>query len=75
MRALFTTQPGSHWRPLVPFASALAQRGHRVAFATIPPYHEYIARSGVPCFPMGRADALGAGPLPFPGTLMPQHGE
>ena len=34
MRALFTTQPGSGmFNPLIPFARALADAGHAVAFA------------------------------------------
>lgn len=55
MRVLFTTQPGSgHWRPLAPFAVALAAAGHEIAFATTPDFCAIITRHGFRCFPAGR---------------------
>ncbi|HEU5330563.1 MAG TPA: glycosyltransferase [Thermomicrobiales bacterium] len=54
MRVLFTTQVGAgHWRPLAPFAQALAAAGHEVAFASTPVACEDIARHGLRCFPVG----------------------
>ena len=57
MRILFTTQPGSgHWRPLAPLALALQERGHEVAFATLPAHCRWIEAAGFRCFPMGADD-------------------
>lgn len=57
MRVLFTSQPGSgHWRPLVPLAQALQERGHEVAFATLPAHCRWIEAAGLRCFPMGVDD-------------------
>src|SRR3712207_3794732 len=57
MRVLFTTQIGSgHWRPLAPFARALAEAGHQVAFATTPIGCAIIAGHGFRCFPIGEDD-------------------
>jgi UDP:flavonoid glycosyltransferase YjiC (YdhE family) len=54
MKVLFTTQPLSgHWHPLVPFASALADAGHDVAFATTPGGCAALAANGFRCFPAG----------------------
>ncbi|MGN6673933.1 MAG: hypothetical protein ACTHMA_11565 [Thermomicrobiales bacterium] len=54
MRVLFTTQVGAgHWRPLAPFAQALAAASHEVAFASTPVACEDIARHGLLCFPVG----------------------
>ena len=54
MRVLFTAQVGEgHWRPLAPFAQALAAAGHEVAFASTPFACQIIARHGFRCFPMG----------------------
>jgi UDP:flavonoid glycosyltransferase YjiC (YdhE family) len=54
MRALFTAQVGAgHWRPLAPFAQALADAGHEVAFTSTPFACEVIARHGFRCFPVG----------------------
>ncbi|MBW3633287.1 MAG: glycosyltransferase [Chloroflexi bacterium] len=54
MRVLFTTNPSSgHWHPLVPFADALRQAGHEVAFATIPATCSSITALGFRCFPVG----------------------
>jgi UDP:flavonoid glycosyltransferase YjiC (YdhE family) len=55
MRVLFTTnvQPG-HWHPLVPFATALRQAGHEVAFATTPSACSAISALGFRCLPAGK---------------------
>ena len=54
MRALFTTLASSgHWHPLVPFADALREAGHDVAFATTPAACAAIAALGFRCFPAG----------------------
>jgi UDP:flavonoid glycosyltransferase YjiC (YdhE family) len=59
MRILFTTQVGSgHWRPLAPFARALAEAGHTVAFASSPVFCSIIAEHGFRSFPVGRDDWL-----------------
>jgi UDP:flavonoid glycosyltransferase YjiC (YdhE family) len=59
MRVLFTTQVGSgHWRPLAPFARALAEEGHMVAFASRPIFCSIIAEHGFRGFPIGRDDWL-----------------
>ena len=61
MRVLFTTQPGSgHWRPLAPFAHALTEAGHEVAFATTPAFCPIIAAHGFRCFAVGADDAAQA---------------
>jgi UDP:flavonoid glycosyltransferase YjiC (YdhE family) len=57
MRVLFTTTPGSgHWHPLVPFAEALEQAGHEVAFATSPAACAAIRALGFRCFLAGADD-------------------
>jgi UDP:flavonoid glycosyltransferase YjiC (YdhE family) len=57
MRALFTAQVGAgHWRPLAPFAQALAATGHEVAFASTPVACQDIERHGLRCFPVGDDD-------------------
>jgi UDP:flavonoid glycosyltransferase YjiC (YdhE family) len=54
MRVLFTTQVGEgHWRPLAPFALALRDAGHTVAFATTPFGCGVLAAHGFACFPAG----------------------
>ncbi len=59
MRVLFTTQVGSgHWRPLAPFARALTDAGHDVAFASSPIFCSIIAEHGFRGFLVGRDDWL-----------------
>ncbi len=59
MRVLFTTQVGSgHWRPLAPFARALTEAGHTVAFASSPIFCAIIAAHGFRGFPVGHDDWL-----------------
>ena len=54
MRALFTTQPGTGgFRPLVPFARALADAGHAVAFACPPLFSPQVEAAGFAAFPAG----------------------
>ena len=54
MKVLFTTQPLSgHWHPLVPFARALEDAGHEVAFATAPAFCTTVSANGFHCFPVG----------------------
>jgi UDP:flavonoid glycosyltransferase YjiC (YdhE family) len=54
MKVLFTTHPLSgHWHPLVPFARALEDAGHDVAFATTPRGCAAVAANGFPCFSVG----------------------
>jgi len=54
MRALFTTQPGSgHLNPLLPFARALADGGHEVAFACADSFRPDIEAAGFAAFPAG----------------------
>ncbi len=54
MRALFTTNPQSgHWHPLVPYAGALQQAGHEVAFATASTACAALSAVGFRCFPAG----------------------
>jgi len=54
MRVLFTTQPLSgHVHPLLPFAHALAEAGHVVAFATHATLATTIIRAGFRHFPAG----------------------
>ena len=54
MRVLFTTMPtAGHWHPLVPFAEALQQAGHEVAFATTPAGCSAIAARGFRGLPVG----------------------
>lgn len=56
MRALFTCQGlVSHFHPLVPFARAMADAGHEVAFASPAPLTPTIERSGFRAFPSGLA--------------------
>jgi UDP:flavonoid glycosyltransferase YjiC (YdhE family) len=55
MRALFSTAPGAgHWHPLIPFATALQQAGHEVAFATSPAACAAVAGLGFRCFSAGK---------------------
>ena len=57
MRACFTTQPGTGmFRPLVPFARALADAGHEVAFAPSPSFRP----QGEACGLLERLVATGA---------------
>lgn len=59
MRVLFTTQVGSgHWRPLAPFARALMDAGHDVAFASSPIFCSITAEHGFRGFPVGSDDWL-----------------
>lgn len=62
MRVLFTTQPGDgSFNPLVPFARALADAGHEVAFACADSFRPDIEAAGFATFPVGldwRGDAL-----------------
>ena len=68
MRVLFTTQFGSgHWRPLAPFARALVDAGHEIAFAASPISCALIAAHGFRSFPVGSDDWLT--PLPVPASL------
>ena len=54
MRALFTCNPGSGmFHPLVPFARALADAGHEVAFATHAASAAAVAHSGFRHIPAG----------------------
>lgn len=54
MRVLFTTQVGEgHWRPLAPFALALQDAGHEVAFATTPFGCGVLGAHGFTCFAAG----------------------
>ena len=54
MRALFTLQPGyGDLFPMVPFARALEQAGHSVAFATGASFCAVVERAGFDCFPAG----------------------
>lgn len=59
MRVLFTTQVGSgHWHPLAPFARALQEARHEVAFAASPIFCSIIAEHGFRGFPVGTDDWL-----------------
>ena len=62
MRVLFTTQPGTGmFNPLVPFARALAEAGHTVAFACADSFRPEVEEAGFAAFPAGldwRNDAL-----------------
>lgn len=76
MRALFTTLPAyGHLHPLLPFARALREAGHEVAFATAPLFcpaveamgfearpagHDWLAERAQDFFP-GARDAVEAG--------------
>ena len=54
VRALFTTTPSyGHFHPLVPFARALADAGHDVAFATGASFAPVVAHTGFHHFPAG----------------------
>ena len=54
MKVLFTTHPmAGHWHPLVPFARALEEAGHEVAFASTPGACAAISANGFHCFPVG----------------------
>lgn len=65
MRVLFTTQVGEgHWRPLAPFARALATAGHGVAFATTPFGCARLAAHGFETFPVGIDDWMHASAEP-----------
>jgi UDP:flavonoid glycosyltransferase YjiC (YdhE family) len=55
MKVLFTTQPQyGHWHPLVPFARAVMDAGHDVAFATAPGFCPTVEATGFRCFPVGK---------------------
>ncbi len=57
MRVLFTCQVGEgHWRPLAPFARALIDAGHRVAFATTPFACARLSEHGFETHPIGVDD-------------------
>lgn len=62
MRVLFTTQPGSGmFHPLIPFARALADAGHAVAFACADCFRPDVEAAGFAAFPAGidwRNDAV-----------------
>lgn len=63
MRILFTTQVGAgHWRPLAPFARALLDAGHEVAFAATPFFCAEIGSYGFQAFPAGTDDWLAPAP-------------
>lgn len=67
MRVLFTTQVGSgHWRPLAPFARALTDAGHEVAFASSPIFCSIIAEHGFRGFSVGSDDWLTQSQQPTP---------
>ena len=54
MRALFATQPGSgHVHPLLPFARALTEAGHEVAFACADRFRPDVEAAGFTAFPAG----------------------
>lgn len=54
MRVLFTCAPASgHFHPLVPFARALADAGHEVAFATPAPFASSVEGAGFRHFAAG----------------------
>ena len=54
MRVLFTFQPGTGmFRPLVPFARALADAGHEVAFAGAESFRPQVEACGFTLFPAG----------------------
>ncbi len=54
MRALFTMQPATGgFRPLVPFARALADAGHTVAFACPSLFRPQVEAAGFEAFPAG----------------------
>ena len=70
MRVLFTTQVGAgHWRPLAPFAQALALAGHEVAFAATPFFCDEIGGYGFRTFPAGVDDWLVASSPPPQATV------
>jgi UDP:flavonoid glycosyltransferase YjiC (YdhE family) len=72
MRVLFTTQVGAgHWRPLAPFARALLDAGHQVAFAATPFFCAEIGGYGFETFPVGTDDWLN--PAPALGSAVPTH--
>lgn len=54
MRVLFTTQPGyGMFNPLVPFARALVDGGHEVAFACAASFCPVVEEAGFTTFPAG----------------------
>jgi UDP:flavonoid glycosyltransferase YjiC (YdhE family) len=54
MRVLFSTNyAAGHWHPLIPFAAALRETGHDVAFAAAPATCAEIAALGFRCFAAG----------------------
>jgi UDP:flavonoid glycosyltransferase YjiC (YdhE family) len=54
MRVPFTSTPSySHVHPLVPFARALAEAGHEVAFATGASFAPVVAHTGFRHVPAG----------------------
>ena len=75
MRALFTSQPATGgFRPLVPFARALVDAGHDVAFACAPSFGPDVEAAGFEAFPAG-IDWLGAEmTLAFPDAPPPGPG-
>ncbi len=62
MRVLFTTQPATgHFNPLAPFARALVDAGHEVAFACADCFRTDVEAAGFVAFPAGldwRADQM-----------------
>jgi UDP:flavonoid glycosyltransferase YjiC (YdhE family) len=69
LRALFTTLPFyGHFHPLVPFARALADAGHEVAFATGASFGPAVTHAGFRHFPAG-FDRSSAGVYPALRTL------
>ncbi len=74
MRVLFVTQPGSgHLHPLAPFARALVDADHAVAFACAPSFRPDIEAAGFAAFPVGLdwrndrlTEAFPAAPPPGP---------
>lgn len=54
MRVLFSTTPlDGHFRPLLPLARALRDRGHEIAFATAGSWHGHVEAEGFPALAAG----------------------
>src|SRR6188474_3087722 len=54
MRVLFSTTPlDGHFRPLLPLARALRDRGHEIAFTTAGSWHGYVEAEGFPALAAG----------------------
>ena len=54
MRILFSTTPlDGHFRPLLPLARALRERGHELAFATAGAWHGHVEAEGFPALAAG----------------------